>query len=446
MAHTRIDFARTEIPVLFRRLLLPTLVGMLFSAVFIITVGIFVGRGIGPDALAAVNLVSPLYMLSTGAGLMLGAGGSVAASMALARRKRRRASTDMTHATVVSAAAMIALTVLLLASARTVVRLLGTPPELESPVSEYMRYFVLFFSFNTLLNVLMFFVRLDGAPGFAMRAIATAAVINIGLDYLFIFVHGWGMAGAAVATGLGNVAGTLMMLRYLGLRSKTLRFRPVRPGGKRVRYALRNAACMARLGFPALLGELAIACMMLAGNFAFIRHTGKDGVAAFSVVCYFFPIIFMVFNAIVQSAQPIISYNCGAGMPERTRKTLRLALRWAVSFSLLLFAATLVGNERIVSLFIEGDSPARRIAVQGMPYFAAGYPFFGINMVAVGYYQSLGRARLSTVFMLLRGIVLPGILFFTLPLWLGLAGIWLAVPAAEGLTSVLIAACARMKR
>lgn len=200
----------------------------------------------------------------------------------------------------------------------------------------------------------------------------------------------------------------------------------------------RNVGYMIKLGTSGFISEASIACMMFLGNYVFIRHLGEDGVAAFSIACYFFPIIFMVYNAIAQSAQPIISYNFGAGQPDRVRKALHLAFRTALICGICFFIITVLCSQNIVSLFIDRSYPAFDIAVKGIPFFGIGFIFFAVNMIGIGYYQSVERGQRATIITLLRGIVFMLIGFFTLPPLLGVADIWLAVPLAELLTMLYI--------
>lgn len=201
MQRDSIDFSSSDVGKLFRRFLFPTVMGMVFSAVFVITDGIFVGRGIGSDALASVNIVAPLFTLGTGLGLMFGMGGSVVASINLAQGKRRVAEINITQSLVLPALLIALLSALLIHWHEPLLLLLGTPGELMVPAREYLVWFTLFLAPLAVFNILMFIVRLDGAPGFAMACNIMAACINIVLDYLFIFVFEWGLAGAAVATG-----------------------------------------------------------------------------------------------------------------------------------------------------------------------------------------------------------------------------------------------------
>lgn len=435
-----IDFKNTDVGKLFRRFLFPTVMGMVFSAVFVITDGIFVGRGIGSDALAAVNIVAPFFTLGTGLGLMFGMGGSVVASINLAQGKRRVAQINITQSLVVPALLTLLLSAALILGWRPVLAMLGTPVELLVPAREYLVSFTLFLAPLAVFNILMFIVRLDGAPRFAMACNIGAACINIALDYLFIFVFEWGLTGAAVATGIGYIVGSGVMLWYMLRRSRTLRFVKFKMSLKSMRLTMRNLWYMSYIGFPALLSELAISCLMIVGNYTFIRYVGKDGVAAYSIACYIFPIIFMVYNGIIQSAQPIISYNYGAGLMRRGRKALRMALGTAALCGVAVFGFTWLCSPWIVGLFLTPDAPAYAIAVQGLPWFAAGYPFFGINVVTIGYYQSIERGRLATGHTILRGIVLMTCGFLVMPHLAGVTGIWLAVPAAEALETLLLAA------
>ena len=366
-----IDFGSMEIPRLFRRLLIPTVLGMVFSALFIITDGIFVGRGIGSDALAAVNITAPLFLVNTGVGLMFGVGASVVASIHLSHGKVKTARINVTQAVVVSSLLLVAYSLAICLFAPEVALLLGSSPRLLPLVLEYMYWFVPFLPFSALLSSGMFFVRLDGSPNYAMWCNAVPAVINILLDYVFIFLLDWGMFGAALATSLGYVVGAGMILAYLSRRRNVIRFCRVKLSRKSLRLTLRNVDYMCRLGLSTFLCEGAIATMMFTGNYVFIRHLGEDGVAAYSIACYFFPIIFMVYNAIGQSAQPILSYNFGAGYRLRVRSAFRLAMLTAVSFGFLFFVLTAVGSHRIVGLFLDASYPAYALAVKGLPLFAS---------------------------------------------------------------------------
>lgn len=435
-----IDFGTTDISKLFRKLLIPTVLGMVFSAVFVITDGIFVGKGVGSDALAAVNITAPLFMITTGIGLMFGVGASVVASIHLSHGKRKAAGINITQSLVFSSLLVFALSALCFFFVEPTGILLGSSQRLLPLVVEYMHWYVPFLVFYLVLEAGMFFIRLDGAPNYAMWCNAVAAIVNIILDYVFIFIFGWGLMGAAFATSIGTMIGGLMTIAYLLRFTKTFKLYAIKLSRKSMQLTARNIGYMVKLGSSAFVSEASIACMMFLGNYVFIRHLGEDGVAAFSIVCYFFPIIFMVYNAIAQSVQPIISYNFGAGSSKRVHQAFRLSIKTALGCGVCFFILTVLCNRNIVSLFIDRSYGAFDIAVAGIPYFAIGYIFFAFNIVGIGYYQSIERARRATIITLLRGVVFMLIGFLVLPRLFGVPGIWLAVPLAELLTFVYIVA------
>ena len=241
-----IDFGKMDVSKLFVKLLIPTVMGMVFSAIFIITDGIFVGKGIGSDALAAVNITAPLFLINTGVALMFGIGASVVASI---------------HLSLL----LILYALLIMLNVEKVALLLGSSERLLPLAVEYMNWFIPFLVFSALLSSGMFFVRLDGSPNYAMYCNIIPAVINIVLDYVFIFEFGWGMFGAALATSLGYIIGAAMILVYLIDRKCVIHMVRVKLSRKSLMLTARNVGYMCRLGVSTFLCEGAIATMMFVG-------------------------------------------------------------------------------------------------------------------------------------------------------------------------------------
>lgn len=146
----------------------------------------------------------------------------------------------------------------------------------------------------------------------------------------------------------------------------------------------------------------------------------------------------MVYNAIAQSAQPIISYNYGLNESQRVCRAYLLALKTAIGCGVCFALVTIFCSPEIVGMFIDRSYPAYDIAVKGLPLYATGFVFFAVNIVSIGYFQSVERAKYATVITLLRGFILLTACFFGLPLLLGDRGIWLATPLAEMLTTLFI--------
>ena len=433
-----IDFASMSVGRLFRKLFFPTLLGMVFSALFIITDGIFVGRGIGSDALAAVNITAPIFLVNTGMALMFGIGASVVASIHLSHGKLKVARINITQSVIAYLTLTLIGVVLIMANYADVAVLLGASPRLLPLAIEYMKWFVPFLMFSGILSAGLFYLRLDSAPKYAMICNIVAAVINMLLDYLLIYVLKLGMTGAAFATSLGYVIGAVMVLVHILNPKNKLHIIRFKTSRKSVLLTLRNVVYMCRMGGPTFLSQAAVATMMFVGNFVFNRHLGEDGVAAFSICCYLFPIVLMVYNAIAQSSQPILSYNYGAGFSARVRSAFYIAMAMAIGCGVTVFVLSLFFTPWVVSMFIDSTQPAYAIAVKGLPMFASGFVFFGVNMVAIGYFQSVERDRPAIALTILRGFVFIALCFSIMPILFGVSGIWLSVPMAELLTFVVM--------
>ena len=201
---------------------------------------------------------------------------------------------------------------------------------------------------------------------------------------------------------------------------------------------LRNLRGMAEIGFATFLTEIAMSVTILIGNYQFMSMLHENGVAAFAIICYLFPIIFSVNNAVAQAAQHIISYNYGAGQKLRVRQTLRLSLLTALTCGILVMLTMIVGAEKIVEMFLQPEEKAYELAVEGLHWFSICSVFFALNIAFIGYYQSVTSAGRAMVFTMLRGIIFSMAAFMLLPSIFGIMGLWLAIPAAELATLLII--------
>ena len=437
MQRDSLDFKSMSVEKLFTKLLVPTIMGMAASALFTVVDGIFVGNGIGSDAMAAVNISAPIFMIITGVGLMFGMGGGILTSINLSQGKKKVANINFTQSVIALVFISLVMTLLLTIFPHKIATLFGSDEYLMDMVIEYLFWFSISLPFTVLVVALPFFIRLTN-PKISMWAMLAATVVNIILDYLFIFVFKWGLFGAAIATDIGEFVGAAIMIIYLFRHSIAIRFVWLKLSVKSLLLTLRNVGYMIKLGFSVFLSEITISVMIISGNYVFMDYMGADGVAAYSVICYLFPIIFMVFNATVQSAQPIISYNYGCGQMKRSDNALRLSILFTLAFAFSIMLLFICFTRSIVTLFIpDTASAAWGYAVAGLPLFVTDYLFFGINIIIIGYYTSIERLRRAISLTVLRGI-LPVVCFCTLRLLLGVNGIWLAVAAGDITTTVVI--------
>lgn len=438
MKRDSLDLGKMKIPVLFRKYFVPTLLGMLSMASVTAIDGIYVGHGVGSDGIAAINICIPLLMLFTGFGLMLGIGSSVVASIHLSHDKVKAARINATQAlwfvTIVTSVAVAAIMIWPYETAM----LLGSSEHLSSLVVTYLLWFGPSILFQMWLSVSLFIIRLDGSPQYAMWCNVVAALLTVILGWIFIFPLQLGIEGAALAATIATAVGGIMGVFYIFFKAKKLRIIAIKISLKSLILTMRNIGYQCKIGSSALLGEATLATLMFVGNQVFMKYLGDNGVGAFGIACYYTPFVFMVGNAIAQSAQPILSYNYGMNLRKRVSQAEKLALKTALMCGITVNVVFYFFPHWLVGLFLPLDNAAAKIAVAGLPLFSLGFICFIVNLTAIGYYQSLERIGAATTFALLRGLLILVPAFYFLPMALGDSGIWLAMPVSEFITASLI--------
>ncbi len=438
LSRDKIDFGTGKIGPLFRALFFPTLVGMVFMSLQTVIDGIFVGHGVGADGIAAVNIVAPLWMVVTGLGLMFGIGASVIGGVHLAEKNVKAARIILTQSFGIGFFITVLLSLFCLFFPATVIYALGCSKPLEHFATDYLLGLLPGVAFLFWQCEGMMLVRLDGSPRYAMWMQVAGAVTNIVLDWLFIFPLGMGVKGAAIATSIACGVGGVMALAYFIWFSSSLKFYRLKMSITSLLLTLRNIYNMGKIGFATFLTEIAMSVTILIGNYQFMGTLHEDGVAAFAIVCYLFPVIFSVNNAVAQAAQPIISYNYGAKLDSRVARTLHLSLLTAVACGVVVMLTLVVGADNIVGMFLRPEENAYGIATGGLPWFACCSVFFALNVAFIGYYQSVTIASRAIIYTVLRGIAFPLATFLMFPSFLGTIGLWIAIPTAELATLVII--------
>lgn len=424
-------------------MLIPTLLGALSICAVTAIDGIFIGHGVGADGIAAVNIVVPIYQIMAGFGLMVGVGCSVATSIHLSQNNIKAARLNVTQAILIASLIVTILTLAVILSPNTAGKLLGASPTLLPQVSDYLVWIMPSFVFQMWSMIGLFTIRIDGSPKYAMWCNIIPATLNTILDWVFIFPLNMGVKGAAIATGISIVFGGIMALYYLLFRYKTIGITNLKRSVTCLKLSLRNFGYHCKIGSSTLLGEMTLAVLIYVGNIVFMHYLGDDGVGAFGIACYYMPFFFMVGNAIAQSAQPIISFNYGIEDWKKIRETRTLLLKYCIVSGLLVSTLFIFFPKELVVLFVDANSKAGEIAIEGFPLLASGILFFIINVAIIGYYQSIELIKRATWFVLLRGFIILIPCFIFLPMFLGSIGMWIAMPVAEFITLIAIGVTAK---
>ncbi len=409
---------------LFFKCVLPSMVSMGVTSLYTIADGIFVGQFIGASALAAINLVMPLIMISFAVSDMIAVGSSVQISIQLGRRDYREASRIFSFSCVMIEVISVIVGLLGYFLSPGLVRLLGAEGQVASQAVEYMRMYALFAPLLLCFFALDNYLRICGKVRYSMWMNVLVSLGNILLDALFVGVLGWGVASAALASCLCIAAGSLVSVWPFVKGGQPLRF---------VRAVLRPRKVLNLFanGSSEFFANISSSVCAMLFNGALLALGGYQAVAAFSVVMYIDSIVKSILLGMGDSMQPALSYNYGA----RNRGRI-FALEGRVQ---LLGAAVSVGTmalmwafgQPLASLFIEPGQPELlALSVWALRLFSLSYLFSWCGIVSSSFFTAIDRPSFAMVLAIGQALVLPGIGLLILPRLLGLDGVWLTMPAA----------------
>lgn len=419
----------------FIKYLIPSLFGLIAMTSASLVDGIFIGNYVGTTALAAVNLIIPITTLMFGVGLMLSIGGSVRCGKYLGEKKGAAASAIFSktllsvlfYGCVVIALGLMFETQLFSG--------LGATPELFPVMSEYYRIIMPFLLPQLITVVLYFFVRMDGAPNLAAAALMVGAVINMVLDYLFIAVYGWGLEGAAYATGLSQLFSMSVLMFYFTTTNRVLSFRIRQSNWREVFQAAYN-------GVSEFINEISGGIIALIFNWMLIQRAGVDGVAAITVVNYLLMLGFMAFFAISDSIQVMVSQNFGAGNSQRIRAFMLTAMITVALIGIAFISTLLFAGEPLILMFVDDQNSGETVALANsfITYVWPLFLFVGFNMLVSGYLTAIHLPFQSGLIALCRSLVFPASLLILFYFLLADNLFITALPVAEAISFVLAVA------
>ncbi len=405
--------------------------GMIALSCYILADTFFVSLGLGADGLTALNLAIPVYSFIHGSGLMIGMGGGTRYSILKSQGNHQEADRVFTNVLYLAAVLAALFVTAGLLFAGDLVRLFGGTGAVFTMCRTYLRVILLFAPAFLMNNVLLCFVRNDGAPQLAMAAMIGGSLSNVVLDWVFIFPCGMGIFGAVFATGLAPIISMGILSPHFFRKKNQFRPVPCKP-------QLRRTARILSSGVPSLVTEVSSGIVIIAFNGLIMGLEGNTGVAAYGVIANLSLVVIAIYTGIAQGIQPILSRSYGTGDRAGLTIILRCAMMTQVVVSLLIYGIVAAFAPQIAAVFnSEGSASLQAIAEQGLRLYFIACPFAGCNVVLSMYFTSTERPLPAHIISLLRGFFLILPLAFLLA-WLGqMAGIWLAFPLTEFLVAAL---------
>jgi len=416
--------------------LLPSVLTMIFLSFYTTIDGFFVSRYAGSDALAGINIVIPITCVTFGVAVMLATGAGAIIGEHLGRGEMEQANRIFSFMCLVLLAFSVAFTALGVAFLRPIAVLLGSSERLMPHVLPYA--LVVFLGTVPMAFKLFFeyLVRSDGNSKVGLAMSVVGLVLNVGLDYLFVGVYGLGTLGAAWGTTLSITASALIGLVYF-LRFGNIRFARPKADAKVLLKSCTN-------GSSEMFTEFSTGITTLLFNLMVMKYFGEDGVAAVTIIMYIYYFFISFYMGIAVAVAPVVSYNVGAQNPAKIREMLRYSFRTIAVTAALILAASLLGGQAIIHLFVQSGN-VFDITWQALRLFSPVFVFIGFNVFLSGYFTALGNGLTSAVISLLRSLVLVVLFIAVLPLLLEENGIWLTMPFSEAATVLVAVQLYRMQ-
>lgn len=409
---------------------IPSSLAMFVSSLYTIIDGIFVGKGVGDSALAAVTIVMPLTIMLFGIATMFAVGGGALVS------KNFGAGNDeqgvIVFRQVFKFLLIISVTISLILSifSNSIVTLMGATESIKPLASEYLRYYALFCIPNLVGIALNSFVRNDNRPKLAMVSTILGAITNIILDYVFIFPLSMGIRGAAIATGLGQVVTVLIVLPHFIRKKGKLTFGNIALDKNIIKE-------FTNVGLPSFLAEAAFSIIVFVQNLAISNFIGEMGLSAYAVINYITTNIYMVLLGLTFGAQPLISYNFGAKDAKNMLDVYKISNISSIIINIIFTTVCFVFGRNLIGIFTT-DTAIIEIAYNGLNITNLGFFVVGLNLTTTVYYQAIEVAKYSNLMCILRSVVFLPISIFILGKILGLNGIWISLLVSEFLSLITL--------
>lgn len=410
---------------LFRKYLIPSISGTMVTSIYILVDTMMIGRGIGADGIAALNLILPLFSFFFGTGMLFGVGGAVLMSVAVGRGNKEEGREYFT------ASALCALIFAVIYGVggnlvfTPLTRLLGSNDQLQTLVEQYGRIIVSGAPAYMVSSILQAFVRNDKSPKLVMTAVVSGGICNVIMDYILIFPMGLGMAGAALATVCGSVLTAAILCTHLFSKDNSLKL------VKNVKWLLRIRQIVVN-GVSSFLMEVAAGIIVFLFNRQLLVYVGNMGVVAYGIISNSALVVNSITNGICQATQPILAVNYGASQMDRVHKIRRLGTAAVLASGVFFCAVGLLFPRVLMAAFVEPTPGLDVLAIPAIRTYFTAFLFTGFNVLSITYFQSVMRPQYALTLSLLRGLFINSALVFVLPLFLGVFGIWLTMPVTEG--------------
>ena len=413
------------------RFVFPSIIMMVFTSIYGVVDGLFVSNFAGKTAFASINLVMPFVMILGGIGFMIGTGGTALVSKVLGEGKKEKANEIFTMMIIFTLLLGALLSVIGVISMPWVAKFLGATEEMMADCVIYGRIVTGFTVAFMLQNVFQSFLIAAEKPKLGLLATVLAGIANMALDAIFIIVFKWGVAGAAIATGLSQcVGGIFPLIYFLRKNSSLLRLTKTKLEIKPILNACGN-------GSSELMSNISSSVVSMIYNFQLMKYVGEDGVSAYGVLMYVQFIFVAIYIGYAIGCAPITGYHFGARNHNELINMLRKSSFLSAVSGVVLTILAIALSSPLAKIFVGYDEELYELTRHAFRLFAYSFLLAGFNIFTSSFFTALNNGAVSAAISFMRTLIFQTSSVLILPIFLGVDGIWWAITVAEFFAFIL---------
>lgn len=413
------------------RFVLPSIFMMVVTSVYGVIDGLFVSNFVGKTPFAAINLIMPFTLILGGVGFMIGTGGTALVTKIIGEKDTEKANRYFTMMIIFSVILGLALTIIGLLIMRPVALLLGANQDMLEYCILYGRIVVSFTTFFMLQNIFQSFLAAAEKPKLGLIVTIIAGCTNAVLDALFIVVFQWGIAGAAVATGIGQFVGGVIPLIYFSRKNDSLlQFTKTKLEVEPILRACGN-------GSSELLTNIASSIVSILYNLQLMRFYDENGVSAYGVIMYVQLIFLALIIGYTIGSAPIVGYNYGARNSVELKNIFKKSMIILAIGGIALSSLAQVLAIPLSRLFVGYDKELYELTIHAFRLFSFAFVFSGVAIYSSGFFTALNNGFISAILSFIRSLVFQVTFVFLLPFLFGVDGIWWAMCATEVCATII---------
>lgn len=425
---------KLEHKVTFRWLLLfvlPTILSSIFSYLYTTVDGIFVARWVDTDALSAINITMPMIYLASALGMMFGTGGNALVAKKLGEGKQREAQEDFSLLMLVAFVFSVVLAIVCFIFLNPLCRFLGSDTALLSYCRQYMIPVLISVPFAVFGMVFQLSFITVGKAGLGATLSVIGGVLNIVLDWLFISVFQWGLAGAAIATSIGYAFPSVVGVIWFCVNRKQI-LHVVRP-----KWRIRTIIDSCVNGSSEMVSVLAFSVITILFNRILMNLGGSDGVASLSIIWYAQGLFGGMFRGYINGIASVVSYNFGRKDKEQLAKVFRISV-WTLGITgIAVMILSFFAGGTVVDFFAKNNENVQKIALHGFRIVATSFPMLAYNVFGSGWFTALNDGKTSAILSFCRTVIFMVIPVLILPQILEMDGVWLSITEGEMLSIIM---------